>query len=232
MVLSSLTLATLALAAAAAPAGAQNLRVDDGTYLLSRNGEPIGTETFSIRRTGSGSNAHFVATGEVDLDLDGEERQISVALEATVAGSVVSAYQLKEGGAHQTEVYLTRSNRRFQARIVTPAGEQVREYRAAPGTVLLEQFVTHHYFFTVAKLSGASTTLPTLVPRNGERFDVEVSDTGTERIQVAGQPTQARRIHLSNGGVERDVWVDTEGRVLLVVNHDTGLRAERKDLPG
>ena len=224
-------LTALALAVHPTSAAAQSAVVDQGTFLLSRNGEAIGTETFTIRRTGGGQNANFVATGEIEIDLDGDERQISVALEATTAGSIVSAYQLKEGGAHRTEIYLTRSDRRFQARIVTPAGEQVREYRAAPGVVLLERWVAHHYFFTVAKISGASTTLPALTPRTGERFELQASDTGSERIQVAGRAVQARRIHFSNGGIERDVWVDEQGRVLLVVNHETGFRAERRDLP-
>ncbi|MDX1566785.1 MAG: hypothetical protein R3223_03225 [Longimicrobiales bacterium] len=224
-------LTALALAAHPPSVAAQSAVVDEGTFLLSRNGEAIGTEAYTIRRTGGGQNANYVATGEIEIDLDGEERQISVALEATTAGSIVSAYQLKEGGAHQTEIYLTRADRRFQARIVTPAGEQVREYRAAPGIVLLERWVTHHYFFTVAKISGASTTLPALTPRTGERFELQVSDTGTERIQVAGQAVEARRIHLANGGIERDVWVDEQGRVLLAVNHETGFRAERRDLP-
>ncbi|MFP3947245.1 MAG: DUF6134 family protein [Gemmatimonadota bacterium] len=225
-------LAALVLATQPLPGGAQGAVVDQGTFLLSRSGQAIGTESFTIRRTGGGQNANYVATGEIEIDVDGEERRISVALEAATSGSVVSAYQLKEGGAHQTEIYLTRSDRRFQARVVTSAGEQVREYRAAPGIVLLEQWVTHHYFFTVAKIDGARTMLPALTPRTGERFDLEISDTGTERIQMAGEAVQARRIQLTNGGTERDLWVDEQGRVLLVVDHETGFRAERRDLPG
>lgn len=224
--------AMVAMPTIPAPLSAQTVVVDQGTYLLSRNGDPVGTETFTIRRTRAEGGGSYVATGEVSLDLDGEQRRMSVALEATAEGTVVSAYQLKEGGPRQTEIYLTRSDSRFQARIVTPAGEQVREYRAAPGTVVLERYVTHQYYFTVTKISGASTVLPALVPRSGERFDLRLSDTGTERIQVAGQAVQARRIHIQNGGIERDVWVDEEGRVLLAINHDDGFRAERRDLPG
>lgn len=210
----------------------QSTTIDAGTFLLSRNGEAIGTETFSIRRTGPRSSANLVATGEVDIEVDGEDRLISAALEATSDGAVVSAYQLKEGGSRRTEIYLTRVDRRFQARIVTPEGEQVREYRAVPAVVLLERWVAHHYYFVAHRVTGGSTRAPALVPRTGDQLDLRIQDTGTERIQVAGQAVQARRLRLENGDVSRDVWVDEQGRVLLVVDHDTGFRAERRDLPG
>lgn len=209
----------------------QSTTVDAGTFLLSRNGQAIGTETFSIRRTGPRSNANYVATGEVDIQVDGEDRLISVALEASADAAVVSAYQLKEGGNRRTEIYLTRADRRFQARIVTPEGEQVREYRAVPSVVLLERWVAHHYYFIAQRVTGAQGRAPALVPRTGEQLDLRIRSTGTERIQVAGEGVQAQRLRLENGAVSRDVWVDDQGRVLLVVNHDTGFRAERKDLP-
>jgi len=230
-VVATVMVATVALVGTPGTVDGQSTTVDAGSYLLSRNGEPIGTETFSIRRTGPRASANYVATGEVDIEVSGEERLISVALEATADDAVVSAYQLKEGGNRRTEIYLTRVDRRFQARIVTPEGEQVREYRAVPSVVLLERWVAHHYFFVARRVAGASTRAPGLVPRTGDQMDLEIRDTGTERIQVAGQSVQARRIRVEDGDISRDIWLDDQGRVLLVVDHDTGFRAERRDLP-
>lgn len=223
--------AALVLVGLPGSARSQSTTIDTGTFLLSQNGEAIGTETFAIRRTGTRAGASYVATGEVDVEVDGEDRLISVGLEATADAAVVSAYQLREGGPRSSEIYLTRVDQRFQARIVTPEGEQVREYRAVPDVVLLERWVAHHYYFIAQRVVGPSTRAPALVPRTGEQLELQIRDTGTERIQVAGQGVGARRLRLENGDVSRDIWVDDQGRVLLLVDHATGFRAERRDLP-
>ncbi|NIP78666.1 MAG: hypothetical protein GWM90_05455, partial [Gemmatimonadetes bacterium] len=48
---------------AAADAQAQTTVIDEGTFRLSVRGTPVGTETFTIRRSGSGENTTTVAQG-------------------------------------------------------------------------------------------------------------------------------------------------------------------------
>lgn len=224
--------ATGLLLALAGPAAAQNVVVDQGTFLLSREGVAIGTEDFTIRRSGSGPDVKYIATAEASIEVSGQERRISAALEARSPQMRITAYQVKEGGDRRSEIYMTLSGSRFQATHRSPEGEQLREYRATPSSVVLEQNLAHHYFFLAARVTEGSVTVPGIVPRTGARLRLQVRDTGLEQASIVGQAVQARHLVVSDGDETVDVWMDEEGRVLRVVNRTTGFRAERRNPPG
>lgn len=213
-------------------AGAQNVLVDQGTFLLSREGRAIGTERFTIRRTGSGPDARIIATAEVEIEVDARTRRVAPALEASARGMNALAYQVKVSGDRSSEIYMTLSGRRFQAKVMSPEGEELREFRAARTSVLLDEEVAHHYFFVAARIRDGTTTIPVVVPRAGRQMSLTGEDMGTKRVQIAGRTVHARHLRIQDGSAVREVWVDEEGRVLRVINHDTGYRAERRDLPG
>lgn len=223
--------ALLAVASASSPPASGQTLVDEGTFLLSRNGEPIGTERFTIRRSGAGASVQVIATAEVTVQADGGERRISSALEATGPEMRIRAYQVKESGVRSSEIYMTLSGERFQARRRTPEGEEVREYRASSTAVVLDEFLVHQYHFLVPRISGETTTVSGIVPDSGRQVRLRITDTGTERISIAGRMVQARHLVVEGGDDTRDVWVDPEGRVLRIMDRTTGFRAERRDLP-
>lgn len=229
--------ATVALAAAAVlathrGAAAQSVVVDEGVYLVSRGGQAVGTEQFAIRRTSSGAGSRLIATAEVELELPSGGRRISSALEVSRADGAVNAYQLKVSGDRSAEIYMTLSGRRFQAKVVTREGEQVREFRASDGTVVLDEGLAHLYHFLGARLVDEESRVPVVVPMAGDQMIATVSTVETERIQIAGGEVQARHLRARVDGSEREVWIDEEGRVLRVLVPETGYRAERRDLPG
>ncbi|MFP4622665.1 MAG: hypothetical protein ACLFRX_00655, partial [Gemmatimonadota bacterium] len=83
--MTALTRNTLALIAALALAGpavahAQTTVVDEGTFRLHIRDTPVGTETFTIRRSGSGAGAATAAQGRVVLD-SGERTRSLLRLE-------------------------------------------------------------------------------------------------------------------------------------------------------
>lgn len=214
----------------ASPAPAQVV-VDQGTFLLSRDGQPVGTERFTIRRSGGGAGVQFIATAEATVQVDSGERRISSALEANGPGMRITAYQVKESGVRTSEIYMTLSGQRFQARMRTPEGEELREYRASPSALVLNRVMVHHFHFLLPRIAGATTVVPGIVPAAGQQVRLQVTDTGTERISIAGQAIQARHLVVEGGGETRNVWVDAEGRVLRAVNQTSGFRAERRDPP-
>ena len=231
--LSGIVVAVLwALPATAGPLNAQTAVIDEGTFLLSRDGRAVGTESFTIRRTGRGEEARLVITGEARIETDGLERRITSALEVTGPALRVTAYQVKEGGDTTHEVYMTLTGRRFQATLRSPEGEELREYRASPRAVVLGDGLAHHFYVLGARARAGVTDVPVIVPRTGEGMGLRIDDRGTERVSIAGQMVQGRRLVVENGGETRDVWLDEEGRVLRVVNRTTGFRAERRNLPG
>lgn len=222
----------LALLVLATSAPAQNPIVDEGTFLLSRNGRAVGTEEFIIRHSVGGSEARIIATADIRIQPDTEVRHVSSALEVTADDLEVQAYQVKVSDGRRTELYMTLTGGRFQAKVVTPRGEELREYRARRGSVLLDDGVVHHYHFLAARALNGIAALPALVPREGRQTRLRITDLGRDRIQIAGRNLQARHLRVEDGDGAREVWVDDAGRLLRLLDHGSGLRAERKDLPG
>jgi len=213
-------------------ATAQGTPVDGGAFLLSRDGEAIGTERFVIRRAGTGAQARILATSELELELSSGPRYLTTALELRGPEFTVRAYQVKVSGDQSTEVYLVRADRRLQARVVSDEGEELREYRAEPDLVVLDEGIAHHYHFVLARLgSGERGEATALVPLASQEGTVQLTRRGTERIPIAGVMISARRFEIEDEEGIREIWADEEGRILRVVNHTTGFRAERRNLP-
>jgi len=221
----------LTAAAPSSPGLAAQSVVDEGVFLVSRGGEAVGTEQFAIRRTSTGGDGRLIATAEIELELSSGSRRVSSALEVSQRDLRVSAYQVKVSGDAPAEIYMTLSGRRFQAKVVTSDGEQFREYRATAGAVILEEGIAHHFHFLAARVGGGESRVPVISPRAGGQRSARVSREDTERIQIAGQSVQARHLRVEMDGSRHDVWVDDQGRVLRVMDPESGYRAERRDLP-
>lgn len=216
----------------AAPVAAQEPLADEGTFLLRRDGEVVGTERFTIRRTRRRDEVRLIVTGEVELRLPTGTRRIRPALEVAGPQMRVTAYQVRVSGDEQSDIYLSLADRRFQAKVVTPRGEELREFRSVPAAIVLDREIAHQFFLVAARLGSAgSGTVPVIAPRSGEQFDLSVNAAGTERIEVGGTTVEARRLDLESSRLGGSVWVDAANRVLRVVNRSDGLVAEREELP-
>lgn len=214
------------------PASGQSVALDEGSFAITMEGRPAGTESFAIRRIGMGAESRVIAQGQVQVDLPGGTLSMEPILEASEALSL-AGYQNKVSGTRQEVFTLAGTNdRRFQGRTVSPAGEQVQEYRAASGTILLEDMVAHHYFLLGARLDGDSGTIPVIVPGQGRQLQLQYTVTGTETLQLGGVPVEARRVRVEVGGQGREVWFDVQGRVLRVEDAARSYRAERTSRPG
>jgi hypothetical protein len=144
--LSLLVLALTCLTVTGVDLKAQNVALDEGAFRLSIRGQLVGREEFSIRRAGVGEQARVILRGTVELDLPEGERNLAPALEADGQALTVTAYQMKVSGRESSEIFVSRSERRFLAKVISPRGEQIREFRAGPGSILLDEEVAHQYF--------------------------------------------------------------------------------------
>lgn len=213
------------LLAGTAPAGAQNVTLDEGTFVVYLDGREAGTETFSIRRMGSGTDAKVLANAVVDLGTT----EMRPVLE-TGADMAPVLYQNKIAGGEDTEVAVSAAGRRFVARIRSAAGERERELRAQQGAVFLDNNVAHQYYFLSEVVDRQGAVVPVVVPRTGEQVSLTVAEVGTETLSIGGQQVPARRVRLEGGGQEHTVWFDAQGRVLRVLIPATRYRAERQSV--
>jgi hypothetical protein len=226
--LAGLALALLATGATTAlgQAGVE----DEGTFEITVNGRPVGTEQFSIRQSGIGVNSEFIATGRVQVLLPTGNLELAPRLRASGFQADPVAYEVAIGGDAPRRIVGTLGAGRFSARIMNPAGEQLREYVASAGATILDEGVAHHYFFLARRTR--SGRVPVLIPRENRQVMAQVSDLGEQRITVAGTPVNLYHLVVHpDGGEQRHVYVDALGRVIRVEIPDRNYVATRTEIP-
>jgi hypothetical protein len=214
--------------AAAAPLAAQN--VDQGTFRVSVGGHEVGTEEFTITQSGSGTVAVTMASGKVDLRLPSGSLQLTPRLRAQGVGADPVQYQVDVSGDAPQRIVGTIADGRVSQKIVTGAGEQLREYVASAGAVVLDEGVAHHYYFLAQRTHAGR--VPVIVPRENRQVVATVTNRGEEAVQVAGR--SVRLFHLTvqaQGAAAADVWVDDLNRVIRVEVPARQYRAVRTELP-
>lgn len=228
-VLFALALAGTALAAPAARAQ-QATVVDSGAFTVYVEDHAVGTEQFSITRSGTGAGAELLATGRVRLRLADGTLELDPRLTSRGIGADPVNYQVDVGGNSPSRVVGTVGGGRFSAKIVTATGEQLREYVASSGAVVLEQGVAHHYHFLALRTHQGR--VPVIIPRENRQVMATVASRGEETVTIGG--AQATLFHLvvhPAGGDEHHVWVDDMNRVVRVEVPARAYRAERTRIP-
>jgi hypothetical protein len=215
---------------AAAPLAAQTGADDAGTFAVFVGGHQVGTEEFSIRQSGVGANAEIVATGRVSLQLASGNLELAPRLRTTGFQADPVSYEVTVGGDAPRRISGTVGAGRFSARIVTAAGEQMREYVASSGATVLDDGVAHHYALLARRTR--SGRVPILIPRENRQVMATVRDLGEERLTIDGRTLDLFRLVVTpDGGDERHVWVDALSRVIRVDIPAAGYRAQRTEIP-
>lgn len=216
-----LTTAALATAAFVAPGRGQT--VDQGVFQLFVNGQPVGSEEFVIQRTGSGAAQTTLARGTLTL----REGTVMTQLQVTGPGLTVYRYSVQITGGDARSINVARTGDRLQARTVAPWGEELREYRATVGTLLLDRGVAHHYFLLRPFLDRLPNTAHAVSPlaESEETLSGFELETGTR--DVGGEATEVRIIRLRGRGGAREAWFDSSGRLVRASDEASGLVAER-----
>jgi hypothetical protein len=222
----------LLLGLASSPSAGQNISVDENTFRIYVNGESVGTEEFSIRQTGPRAQQRHILRGTVELESPQGRVTLSPAMDASGTPLAVSDYQIKVSGAETTDIFIRVSGKRFLARSVSAAGEQLREFRAGPGSVLLDEGIVHHHFLLSPFLeSEGAVSLTVFIPRAEAQQRMTLSLVGEEEVRVGGVLVSgARRFHLEGGEYSRDIWFDEQGRILRLEIPSRGYVAERENL--
>ena len=228
---SKLVLYALALLGAplAAPVQAA-AQADSGTFVVFVEDRQVGTEEFIISQAGSGAGAELVATGRVRVRLPEGTLELTPRLTTRGVGAAPVSYQVDVGGSSPSRIVGTVGGGRFSAKIVTGAGEQLREYVASSGAVVLDQGVAHHYQFLAQRTHQGR--VPVIVPRENRQVMATVSSQGEERVEIGGVAATVYHLVVQPaGGEEHHVWVDDLNRVVRVEVPARAWRAERTRMP-
>lgn len=220
--MSGVGLLLIALSMSGPELRAQDVTLDEGRFALFLEGREVGVESFSIHRLGMGESARILATATVSMN----GLEMKPTLEAR-PDFVVTAYQNEVSGSRQGELSVVLNGSRYVSRMSSADGEVQREYRAAPRTAVLENRVSHHYFFVARFIDSGTGPVVALSPFDGEQARLEVISSEAEPFQLGGEGVDARHVRLQGGGEIREVWIDDQGRVLRVEIPSVGFRAER-----
>jgi hypothetical protein len=202
--------------------------LDEGTYLLSRNGAPVGRESFRIVYAPSATGDAYRATAQAAV---GEQR-ILPTLSCDSTGAPVAYDVTVQGGAEQAVRLQARARPgRFSTVVRTRDGESTREYVIPDGVVVLDDDVIHQlYFVTLGGRRSGRLTL--LDPRTGKLAVARLDNDGASTVEIGGRSVPATHFVLSAPGFpRREFWTDSAGRILKAIVPDHGLLAQRDELP-
>jgi hypothetical protein len=206
------------------PAHAQGRIVDEGTFAVTRAGASH-TENFRIARI---ENGLIRATGQVVSP----SQRITSALTFDSLGTPVKYdVSVTEKGVKTATVTAERGAARLTSRSSDQRGdESMREYPLTPGqSVLLDDGLMHHlYVVAVGRKPGSVQVID---PRASHAGSATLSAMGLEPVEVGGKSVTATHYSLVSGGVRREFWLDSAGRLLRVEIPSQQLVAAREELP-
>ena len=221
------------LASAVAPlsatgAQAPSRTLDEGTFLISRAGAPVGRESFRITESARGATETYRATAQVVLG----DRRIIPTLTCDSLGAPISYDVTAQGGSDPTARLQARARPgRFSSMLRTREGESTREYVVPAGVVVLDDDVVHQlYFLTIGGRRSGSMTV--LAPRTGMQAVATLQSLGASTVDIGGVSVPGTHLVLTAPGfARREFWIDAGGRVLKAAIPERGIVAQRDEPP-
>lgn len=214
-----------ALALAPVTARAQSAIVDEGTFLVSRNGSAVGRESFRILRSPGPGGQVLLVTGQSAVG----DNRIVTRLGTDAAGVPVSYEANLSVRGEQIQRLQGRGRPgRFSVLVQTKTGESARDYVLSSGALLIDGDVFHQFYFLPQLATHSSIVV--IDPSAARQTTFTLTDRGAENVSLSGRSFAARHYALvAPSGSAEEVWVDGTGRLLKVSIPEKGLVAVRED---
>jgi hypothetical protein len=207
--------------------GAQVRTIDQGSFTITMNNQRIGREDFSIVEDASTQNLRIMAKATVEYRERGLKLQPLLTANATGAST---EYDITVRGGALQRWTGTIDRNRVRSMIFSERGQAAKEFVVAVGAMVLDDDVFHQYYF-VAKRAGEGS-IPVIIPQRSAQSAVTVARLGAERIDIGNAQVEAQKLSVTEGsGPTREVWVDSQGRVLRVAIPSRAIVAARDELP-
>lgn len=204
----------------------QDRVIDGGSLVILRDGVPVGSEEFQLRRTqGPGGSATFALSATAYYPADRPSHVLSAQLRFRGDSLVTSARFEAQSGQESTFALVTVGSRRVTVRMRLPGRESTREYPGTAPSVLLDDSLFSVHALRLPRTDGS---VGLLWPRIGRRIDAEVTYHGTGETDLHGRTRVLHHVSLGRGQTVRHLWFDDEGRLHKVSAPGVGLTAVRE----
>jgi hypothetical protein len=208
--------------------------VDSGSFGVFQNGHRVGTETFSIYQTASGS----VVRSEFKTENNPPDVQSS-ELQLTAAGDM-HRYEWKEMSPDQAQSVVLPNEDFLNQKWSTGAGDKEHEqpYLLPPSTMILDDYFFIHREVLAWKYLGAAckqdkgelhcplkqrAQMGTLNPHQHASAAMSVEFLGREKVNLKGGQQDLLKVELKNESGTWQLWLDDQFKVMrmMVVGENT-----------
>jgi hypothetical protein len=212
----------LALILISNPAGwgqerAGNLRLvnvdDEGVFLISLAGRPVGTESFKIRS----SSGKVEARGEIRLRIEQDGKTVGTqSFPDLVLDPQLRpvTYTWNQKGAQTSRLEADFRGKLTRVRYKTISGnEDDRDFELPPDVVILDDNVVHHYQLITARylaMGGGKQTFHVFVPQEALPSLLTVEDMGNAAGATAGVTGDLRHLLITTDVTHIDLWLDPQ----------------------
>jgi len=204
---------------------------DEGAFVISMAGRPVGSESFRIHS----SAGRIEARGEIRLSLEKNGKTVNVqSFPDLVTDSQLRplTYTWRLHGPQSSRLEVDFRARPAKVRYHTVNGaEDNRDFDLAPDVVVLDDNVIHHFELIVARLQemgGGKQTLRVFVPQEALPSLMTVEDLGVAGTADDSAPSGLRHFVITTDVTHVDLWVDDQLHVQRVSVPTAQLEASRK----
>jgi hypothetical protein len=201
-------------------------QIDSGKYGIFVSGNRVGTETFNIEQTATGSITHC----DLTIDENGSKIEQRSDMQLTTSGDLLH-YEWKELSPGKASSVVVPDDKFLLEHLYT--GEKAkpfdRPFMMPASTVVLDDFFFTHrellawrYIGQSCKPADGQCTMPKtkyggLVPHNATPITDSIEFKGIEKVNIKGSDRQLRRFDLEQDDVIWSMWMDDDYKVIRIL---------------
>jgi hypothetical protein len=214
------------------PGNSSLVNVDDeGVFVISLAGRPVGTERFKIQS----SLDRVEAEGEIRLHIEQNGKTVNVqSFPDLVLDPQLRpvTYTWNQKGPQSSRLEVDFSGKPARVRYQTISGnEDNRDFELPPDVVVLDDNVVHHYQLIIARYQatgGGKQTFRVFVPQEALPSLLTLEDMGNAATTIDGVRVTLRHLVISTDVTHVDLWVDDQQHIERVSIPVAQLEAIRK----
>jgi hypothetical protein len=204
---------------------------DEGVFLISLAGRPVGSESFKIHS----SSGKVEARGEIRFRIEQNGKTVGVqSFPDLVMDSQLRpvTYTWSQKGSQSSRLEADFRGKLARVRYMTVNGnEDDRDFELPPDVVVLDDNVVHHYQLITARylaMGGGKQTFRVFVPQEALPSLLTVEDVGDAAGTTAGATAKLRHLQITTDVTHVDLWLDAQQHLERVSVPATQLEALRK----
>jgi len=216
-----------------AAGGPSPVNVDDeGVFVISMAGRPVGSESYKIHS----SPGRIEARGEIRLDIEKNGKTVSVEsfpdlVMDTQLRPLTYAWRLHGPKTSRLEVDFRARPAKVRYHTIN-GSEDDRDFDLPPDVMVLDDNVIHHFQLIAARLQamgGGKQTFRIFVPQEALPSLMTVEDLGISATQDRSDASGLRHLLITTDVTHVDLWVDDKLHVQRVSVPAAQLEALRKN---